>query len=235
MNERVYSENLMLFQMLGRRHLSEQKNNEDVAVMKDTARFSFLGLADGQSGKTFCVQGGTRILAEIYQFFINFPRLDVGKCSLNELQMKIAVIIQRELISLASAFHADVAEFSSTLVVLAIDKSSGRYVSIHLGDGAIVGTTKGGEVTIISRPENGITNQYTWLTTSPAFIRHLRICFGSTKNYKTLFLFSDGAQPLLLNQGILNRGDASIFASYLKQIKPVDDASCIIYNCEKKE
>ena len=235
MNTEGFITGAAMLQICGRGHPSKENACEDVILIKETDSFIFLGLADGQSAKKYCVLGGRRVLQAVSNFF--YDGCSYSSVSdfryIDELQFEITKIIRRTLYELSEEFHAATTDFSSTLVVMVIDKKSKQYISIHLGDGTIAGVHLDGVLTIISRSENGITNQYTWLTTSADMLLHLRLGLGSIKNYKTIYLLSDGAQALLLHRDVLIGGDATNILKCLQKLRPVDDASCIVYEVEE--
>ena len=88
-------------------------------------------------------------------------------------------------------------------------------MTIHLGDGGILGKRSDGSLNLISAPENGITSKYTWLTTSEGALLHLRIGFGQISNYNQVVMFTDGAEEMICNS------------------RPSDDATFISIDCKK--
>lgn len=163
------------------------------------------------------------------------PRL--SHCEfLDEVQYELIRVIRNTLCGLCAEHHADLSEFSSTIIAVAIDANTGDYLVIHLGDGAVVGVNGENSSILLSAPENGITGQYTWLTTSADAMSHLRICTGSVKNIKRIVLLTDGATMLCRGRNIVKRAepvlcdlnDPEKIVNEIRKGKPLDDASCIV-------
>ena len=87
----------------------------------------------------------------------------------------------------------------------------------------------------ISAPENGVTAQYTWLTTSDGALGHLRVAFGRSAPWRRVVLVTDGARALCCGRNIplrarelLARGGAAEVLAAVRESRPEDDASCIV-------
>lgn len=88
---------------------------------------------------------------------------------------------------------------------------------------------------LISAPENGVTAQYTWLTTSDGALGHLRVAFGRSAPWRRVVLVTDGARALCCGRNIplrarelLARGGAAEVLAAVRESRPEDDASCIV-------
>lgn len=108
-------------------------------------------------------------------------------------------------------------------------------MTVHLGDGAILGVKGEGAPQFISAPENGVTAQYTWLTTSDGALGHLRVAFGRSAPWRRVVLVTDGARALCCGRNIplrarelLARGGAAEVLAAVRESRPEDDASCIV-------
>lgn len=225
----------------GQRHLREGGKCEDVSLILEHGGFRFWGLADGQEGKLFCREGGKAALGAVARYLEG-----KGIAALaahphpDELQYALIRRIRSTLEALALTHGAALQDFSSTLIALAIDPVTKDYILIHLGDGFVVGTKKEPRAKILSFPENGITQNYTWLTTSPDAIGHLRVYRGSAKNYSRLLLLTDGATMLCRQGNIARRAEALLsppgrpedILAAVRAGNPQDDASCIIINLD---
>lgn len=90
--------------------------------------------------------------------------------------------------------------------------------------------------TLLSRPENGITAQYTWFTTTDEALLHLRIGFGCADRYKRIALLTDGAYPLSHwdTGSLLTTGTPADLWTTLNQMRPEDDASCLLIDITQK-
>ena len=115
---------------------------------------------------------------------------------------------------------------ASTLMIFLADRT-GAYATIHLGDGLILALKNGGRK-IISRPENGITAQYTVFTTTPDALLHVRVEYGfAEEQYDRILLMTDGAYPLSW-EPLLNRASPEQIRQRLENLDPPDDASCLL-------
>ncbi|MCR5249213.1 MAG: protein phosphatase 2C domain-containing protein [Lachnospiraceae bacterium] len=221
----------------GEEHKSRGEQCQDSVVHLKEGSLDFYGVADGQSGKMYSHIGGKEVMKSIFEYIrektletiITHPYRD-------EIRYELARTIRERLTELSAQHEADAGEFSSTLVIFVMDLLEGTYLTIHLGDGGILVKRRDGKIGMISKPENGLTRQYTWLTTSNDLIDHLRLKTGRIDDYERVLLFSDGASPLCCGSNI--QGHAmqlltenvcpdEVF-SYMESCGHSDDASCII-------
>ena len=224
------------FQQTGAAHIRESSGNQDVVLCRSGCNLRIFAIADGQSRKTLSPMGGSAVLRAISDF-IEEKGLDALASYeyLDELQYEIMALIRSTLRRLAAQCAADVQEFASTLVMLAIDPASGRYMTLHLGDGVIISVRQDGEAGFLSIPENGITSRYTWLTTSDNALLHLRISFGNIGGFSRILLASDGAGCICYGKNIPRRSRELIASAgwneitgYMQENPPEDDASLIL-------
>lgn len=225
------------FSRTGHRHRLEGIDCQDAHLMLETEEFGFYGLADGQSGQRYCRIGAEAVLKFTWQFIeqrtlqalLRHPYTD-------ELQYELIRTIRACLAGLSRKYNAVPAEFASTLVAVALDRSTGEYLTIHLGDGAILGVSRDKGTVLLSAPENGITRQYTWLTSSRDAMRHLRLQRNSAAGLDRLVLLTDGATLFCRGGLVSHRGDLlfrtpdnpSDIEQALCSSDPQDDASCLV-------
>ncbi len=196
----------------GARHVRAGEMCQDAALCGVRGELAFYGLADGQSGARFGLEGAQAALTVIRDY--------IGRRGLtllasyvytDEIQYELAQLLRRELRRLSRLRGAAETDFGSTAVVFAVCRRTGRYMTVHLGDGAILGVKGEGTPQLISAPENGVTAQYTWLTTSDGA---RAICCG--RNI-----------PLRARE-LLARGGAAEVLAAVRESRPEDDASCIV-------
>lgn len=225
------------FSQTGQHHIADKLPCEDVYITRYDGTFHFYGLADGQSRKRFCAVGGQKVLTAIAQYVKDktIPHL-CHYAYIDELQYELIRVIRSSLSKLSEEYHTDISEFSSTIIAVAIDANTNDYLIIHLGDGSVVGISRENSTVMLSAPDNGITSQYTWLTTSTDAMKHLRIYKGSIESLKRIVLITDGATMLCRGRNVAKRA-ASILCDLdnpenilqeIQQGNPVDDASCIV-------
>ncbi len=222
----------------GRVHAAEGRSCEDVVLTIETESFCFYGLADGQSRKRYCTEGAYISLAASAEYIRSSG---VTACRAQrdfyELQYALARTIRAGLERAAEEHSADIFEFGSTLIAMAIDPVSGRYVLAHLGDGRVAGV-RGGETRNLSPPENGLCLNQTWLTTSPDAARHIRVYSGSVAAYGRIIMMSDGADGVfrrgerLGKAGLAADRNSQALLEYIAENRPDDDSACVIIDCD---
>lgn len=216
---------------------------EDRILLQQEPDLLFLGLADGQSRKPRCGQGAweaLNVLARMIRklgigWLLDHPFPD-------ELPALLMQEIRKRLLDSACTDGADFHDYASTLLALAADPATGRYLLIHLGDGCAIGVTGENRLRMLSAPENGIDRHSTWLTTSRNAVSHLRIARGDISALKRIFLLSDGAVRLCRGQRIsfmghhlMQCGSWRDVRKHLCSFPPEDDASCIFWEIPTKK
>lgn len=223
-----------VIQVIGRDHADIGAKNEDSILVEENDDFLYLGLADGRSGCKYGKEGGEISLKELLKY-INDNDIFQNKTEYeDEKRYEIIKCIRRKLESKAAFFNTNITEFSSTIVALVIDKVTGKFFVYHLGDGCVLGVNKE-EIEFISKPSNGITNKYTWTTTSKAAAEHLKIKCGNIKDYSIVYLMSDGCK--CFHQGVyipfrgrdlLLKAEKEQLEKYVQKSKEEDDATIIV-------
>lgn len=225
------------FSQTGQQHIADNLPCEDICITVCEESFHFYGLADGQSGKRFCVVGGKEVLTAIAQYLKSRTISQLSHYEyLDEVQYELIRVIRNTLSKLSEEHDADLFEFSSTIIAVAIDANTKDYLIVHLGDGSVVGVNRKNSTFMLSAPDNGITSRYTWLTTSSDAMKHLRIHTGSVDNLKRIALFTDGATMLCRGRNIAKKAepilcdlnDTDNIINEIKKGTPLDDASCIV-------
>lgn len=227
-------------QIPGTRHRETRQSCQDVIFLSATPDCFFCGLADGQSGTRYGSDGGTACLEVLFQHIAS-----VGIGSLldapfpDELPCTLTQVYRRRLLELSAILGEPLREFASTLLAIAIEPKTGRFLLLHLGDGCAISVPNQGEPVILSAPDNGFSCRDTWLTTSQNAVSHLHIRFGSTEGKSRILLLSDGASCLCRGRNIprrakelLKSGDQPELQDALEHSQPTDDATCILLTCD---
>lgn len=229
--------NVFCFHQIGQQHLLDGMECEDVSLIIERDSYCFYGLADGQSGKKYCRDGGKAVLTAVSAFLEG-----KGVHCLNqyeytdELQYELIRVIRGTISSLSDQYQADSLEFSSTIVGFAADYRTGEYITVHIGDGAAIAISCDGSPLLLSAPENGITNYYTWLTTSRDAMHHMRIRHGNIDKMKRIVMVTDGATMICRGKEIAKKAEPLLIAAEprtelenaIRSHCPQDDASCIL-------
>lgn len=221
----------------GAEHLRRGEGCQDAMLITHEGSLHVYGLADGQSGKTHSAEGGLRILHTVAACLTAHGLREFTHCA-HEDEMKYVIMrhIRRALSGMANELQLpDVKELSSTLVMIAVDDRTGEYMTLHLGDGAVIGARHDGSMRFISEPENGVTGRYTYLTTSGDAMLHLRISFGQADAYSRIIMLTDGASGFCRGKNVSPRARQLIrsagreaLAAALDGETPADDASIIV-------
>ena len=225
----------------GAGHKKSGTSCQDALVCRETGHFAFYGIADGQSGKKKGAEGGNICLQRVCSYIEKKGILALSKYRYtDEIQYELIKEIRNAINWLSNESGEAENEFSSTLAVLAVDKRSGTYMTVHLGDGVIFGQPSDGGFCLVSPPENGITGQYTWLTTSEQALSHLRIGFGNAEYYRRIVICSDGADYFCLGKKIPGQAKKVLEAAetpekaaeWANAQMSADDASCWIIDVQ---
>lgn len=236
----AFTLNAVCLQCTGRHHLRAGEPCQDSVFFDCTDRLAFFGLADGQSGKRYSAEGGQlalralchtlrgRTLEELEQ--LRYP---------DELQYQLLHAVRTALQAKAAQYQVSEEEFASTLMLLMIDRCTGRCMYLHLGDGTLFGIPADGAAQTLSVPDNGWLAHSTWLTTSGSALLHLRVRFGSILPYRHLLLLTDGAPAFACVGGITRRtgetpvrSAAECLRQALLRAQPMDDATCLLLTLE---
>ncbi len=149
-----------------------------------------IALADGTGSSDFGALGAQTAADTIADYLTaNFDQLYAMEKS--QLQYTLIVIIRRALYVLCGKWDVTAQELGSTCLAVAVDHQSDRFLSVHLGDGCIA-VRQGETYRIISQPRNGISGDYTCLTTTNPAAPHLAIHRGQLGDISGFCLLSDG-------------------------------------------
>lgn len=178
------------FAETGRIHQQVFKSCEDKAINGDMQGMRYIALADGAGSLKYCAEGAQCSVKAIAEYVSeNFDRL------LYEDTQKVKYIIMNHILfSLKkSAGIRDIKEFGSTLLFVGV--KNGKYILFHQGDGTIFANSTHGFKNI-SSPMNGISSQYTYLTTTHDGYKYARLLRGENI-YNMFLLCSDGCDEIL--------------------------------------
>lgn len=132
-----------------------------------------------------------------------------------ELKHVIVSYLKRVLRRAASRSGTTPKSYACTAVAV-LTTTDGRWLTVHLGDGGIVGSF-GGTLQIVSAPRKGQFANETFFVTDNDAIESIDIQSGeacdSTTNAEAFALFTDGVEGLLVNRrtGEVSRVLADMF------------------------
>lgn len=226
-------------QMIGR----GKGKNEDAVYIEDKAGcYLCMGIADGQSGKTYCLEGARCTLECVFDYLKHSTLADLKKYYNDELQYQLICRVRATLAGLAKEKDSDIYEFSSTFCTMVIDDQTGMFMTANLGDGTILGVTNTNVIVTLSYPEHGATNRSTYLTTTDGALSHIRIGWGNISDYHTILLFSDGVKGIVTN-GYINHEVAKMLIrkehqkllARIEGLRMQDDASIIFFSTDSEK
>lgn len=186
----------IMYRETGLRHIERGKTCED-NVFSYTAKdgVTSISLSDG-AGSYKYAEIGSKISSEIAATFMaeKFNRLyELDKDTITEYILHEVLIHIKEV---ATEKNVELIQFSATLLCVAIHPD-GRYLVVHIGDGAIVGLNNNNECEVISiYDHDGPANQTTFVTIpkTDAFVKK------GKREYTSFVLMSDGPEDLLVNE-----------------------------------
>lgn len=186
----------IIYKETGIRHIKRNKNCED-NVFSYTAQdgVTSISLSDG-AGSYKYAEIGSNITSQIAATFManKFNRLyGLDEDTIADYVLHEVLIPIKEA---ALEKNEEVLQFSATLLCVAIHPD-GRYLIVHIGDGAIVGLNNDNECEVISiYNHEGPVNQTTFVTVpnTDAFVKR------GKDDYSAFVLMSDGPEELLVNE-----------------------------------
>jgi len=224
--------NVQTIQIVGR---GKEKCEDVFYRYTQDQKYDSIGLADGQSEKKCCVEGGENVLKVVSEYMEQQNLATLLGGFHDEVQYELIKRIREKLQALAGLQGEEVQEFSSTICSIACNLETGDFVIVHLGDGCIVGVSKENKVWTMSSPENGRRINETYLTTSPVALSHIRLSHGNLNNFKSIYIMTDGVETIC-RQGyilsaageLLKQQDFETLSCKLKESNPRDDASIVM-------
>jgi hypothetical protein len=195
--QRSHSYRASCAQIIGRSHEKSGTPCQDYVAARVQRDFACVALADGAGSKTHSEQGArtvvkavTRILSdrfdELWLLAADDPSQVSGqllRCCLEALQHQ------------AHRLGCQLSDLASTLLFVA--HSKGRYLAGHLGDGCIVHQEEGGQLVVLSHPENGEYANTTFFVTDATDENRLRVYQGECTIGAGFVVMSDGTAESL--------------------------------------
>lgn len=208
------------------------KHCKDMLYCRENGEEGFYSLADGVNSSNKSHVGARAIQKALADFWEQQPNY-FFETSNSEIRRSLIEIIQKVIYNLTKEQEKD-DDFSSTLLVLCISRRLNKYRWFHIGDGMIVKESEEDVLEILSHPQNGITKQFTFTTTSKNLERFLRIDEGSIYHVKRFMIFTDGAMKWFYKERKLTENGEEflkkgmdVYFRILQQLEPADDYSML--------
>jgi serine/threonine protein phosphatase PrpC len=145
---------------------------------------------------------GASLVSKLVSSWLVENFVTVLKLSKNDASHEIVAVAKRHLRRLASKSRVQFREFACTTVAVAVAQD-GRWISVHLGDGGIVGQFDNG-LKAVCVPKKGEFANETFFITDDDAATNIDIQFSSQSNGATspcgFALFTDGVEASLVNR-----------------------------------
>lgn len=185
-----YDERFCSVRKIGEKNMNAKLNCQDAVYFDKKENIEVIALADGSGQSIWTGRGVGLMLKKVGQHVLNhFSKWYEEEDEV--IRYQLTTMIRKILFRFCDQKGILFEEVQSTLVLAALDRTDGRAMFFHLGDGIIAGM-KNGKRTILSYPENGLLQEQTYLTACVPFGKHLRILRGNIDKYDELLLLSDG-------------------------------------------
>jgi len=115
----------------------------------------------------------------------------------DEIRWGVTAVLKRALRRLAEKKTVSLESFATTVVAL-VTTADGRWLCVHVGDGAIV-AGRDGDYQVISQPHNGRYSNETFFVTDHDAHEYLRVYANhNLPTFDAFALFTDGPQNCLI-------------------------------------
>ena len=164
----------------------------DIVYICDNEHVKIYSLADCIKSEIKSIEGAKYIQQKLAEYILDVPE----KIFLDEELFKAnCIAIIGEAIHVYSKYHhIGENEIASTLMMIIIWKRNNLARWIHVGDGIIL-TLQKNKIDILSRPQNSVSKQYTFCTTSKNLMRYMHI--ENFNEYEKIIMMTDGGMHYL--------------------------------------
>lgn len=155
-----------------------------------------IALADGAGSARLSHYGAATaasyICEEVAESFDDYFGADLSESADRLVEGLLARLAER-----AAELECEVRELASTLLFVVV--SDDRYIAGHIGDG-VVGCLVGGELLVLSRPQNGEFANITTFVTSLGAAATMRLICATLEDIAGFVLMSDGTAASLYDK-----------------------------------
>lgn len=177
------------FSQVGEYHKSVGKENEDAYKILVNGEYVYCIVADGAGSSDYAKEAAWCTVNSVGDFCYKTGS-EFFKDE-KETARYLIFEVQQALFERAKELNTDLSQMMCTLVLLAVNTKTKKYVTVHVGDGLIAKTTND-KTEILSYPENGATKQYTYMVNSPNVMKHLRVKSDNFESEAEFFMCTDG-------------------------------------------
>lgn len=178
------------FSQVGEYHKSVGKENEDAYKILVNGEYVYCIVADGAGSSDYAKEAAWCTVNSVGDFCYKTGS-EFFKDE-KETARYLIFEVQQALFERAKELNTDLSQMMCTLVLLAVNTKTKKYVTVHVGDGLIAKTIKD-KTEILSYPENGLTKHFTYTVNSSSVMKHLRVHVGDFDKSSVFLVCSDGA------------------------------------------
>lgn len=219
--------NINLASLTGRLHEHEGKLNEDAYKIFETDKLSIMAISDGCGSSPSAAPASKLTVQAAIDFSVDlFNKNELFSLSDKELKHRLVSFIRNKYRDSAFPYN----ELAATLIMVIIDKSTGRFLTMSLGDGSLLCVLNNFEVKLLERPKNILfmkNRTYFFIDEiSERMITVTRDSFNNKSGIIALVPLTDGAQKIISlsqtnkvkNLACLNILNKKAAGKYLKKI-----------------
>lgn len=205
---------------------------KDTVYFRENGDSGFYSLADGVNSEKKSKIGARAIQKALADEWEKDPEGFFEK-PIEDVKQRFIEVIHEVLYHLSKRKKGQEA-YASTLLIVFVSRKLGVFRWVHIGDGIIMKENCWGVREMVSYEQNGITEQYTFTTTSDRLSRYLRMGEGNMNLVRRFLLFTDGAilpfykdrKVTQRGQEIMERGAERIYG-VLRNLRLKDDYSML--------
>ncbi len=221
------------FRQAGMYHSQRNEENQDFYILKQNEHYLVAVLADGVSTQKNSLKGAKKTCEVAANYvlrraddFMEYDQREVAKYILKEICFQLDKEAKKEC--------EDIISYSSTMLLLMLNKDTNNMITMNLGDGIILGS-KNRKTFYVSRGKG--TNNETLVTTSREAYRDIDICKMNYLDCDRILLASDGIKPFVDDCKQNNHISLNKLTKLVKDKQGYDDCSFVeikLVNIAKK-
>ena len=175
----------------GRRHLSMGKGNEDFVNVFENEQVLVYAVADGCSESPCAAPASEATVAAGIEFALNG---DIWKMKPKAIRDELLRVLDKHYLSCPYPYE----ELAATTALLAINKISGKYLAVSIGDCSCIALNRQLEPALLLQPLNlFMQSDRTVFANSALAARSMRMEMGTLDDIGGFMLITDGANTLL--------------------------------------
>ena len=191
--------------------------NKDSIYIHDHGDRIICSIADGVNSKKLSKLGAMEVQNKLVDYTKSV--LDTELLDVVALKTKFTMIIKETLHDLSKRANEVLTEFASTLIFLVILKNQNKGICVHIGDGILISQDENHDVNILSYPQNGISEEYTYTTVYKNLYDVLNINVIPLNKMYNIYMMSDGAENPFYKKCRFTQKGKNILKSGLEYVK----------------